>query len=215
MESLIRLLERFKLRWSSIAYDSRTHPAEAYYATIYMDHFTKHLDDLKTEQRLKILDAGCGTGRFSVPLANQGYQIQAIDIHKDSLRVAKENAEKAGLEIEFINDDLAQALTRFPNNEFDVSMSIEALYVCKTYKDIIADLHRITRKGGLLFITYRTPFYYTTQALCNGNFDDAIMILKNSEGRLLKGHHRIYYNWQTNAQIDAIYKKNGSTILGK
>ncbi len=80
MESLIRLLERFKLRWSSIAYDSRTHPAEAYYATIYMDHFTKHLDDLKTEQRLKILDAGCGTGRFSVPLANQGYQIQAIII---------------------------------------------------------------------------------------------------------------------------------------
>lgn len=215
MEKLVEFVEKIKRRWSPAAYDTRVHPAEAYYGSIYMRYLSPYLEDLNTGSGLDILDAGCGTGRFSIPLAEMGNRIRAVDFHKGSIQVANENAARSGLDIDFIEDDITHAVAAFRDSEFDISMSIEALLICKDYSEIISHLHRITRTGGLLFITHRTPFYYIMQALSEGNYDDAILVQNNTEGRLKKGHHRIYYNWQTNAQIDSIYSSNGSTILGK
>ena len=53
---------------------------------------------------LNWLDVGCGTGRYSVELANNGAKVTAIDFCKPMLEVAKQNAGE--LDIRFVYADL-------------------------------------------------------------------------------------------------------------
>jgi 2-polyprenyl-3-methyl-5-hydroxy-6-metoxy-1,4-benzoquinol methylase len=203
MEWFIQICERFKRRFVPIHYDATFHPAEIYYTSIYMDRMRPLLD---------FLDAGCGTGRFLVPFAEQGHRMTAIDFHHDSLRIAVENANKAGVEVASHAGDLQKVIQQFDDHSFDAVMSIEVLYTSKNREGVMAELQRVLRPGGLLFVTHRTRFYYLTQALAKGAIDDANLIATKSEGRLLKKLHRIHYNWQSKAEIEAIYHGLGMEI---
>ena len=57
----------------------------------------------------KVLDVACGAGRNAVYLAGAGYQVDAIDISSEGLKLARENAEDQGLRINWIEHDLDQA----------------------------------------------------------------------------------------------------------
>lgn len=52
---------------------------------------------------LKIADVGCGTGRYSIALAKEGYQVAAVDVSRQMLHLAAENARAAGVQIRFAN----------------------------------------------------------------------------------------------------------------
>ena len=44
--------------------------------------------------RLKILDVGAGTGRYSVPLAEEGYDVTALELVKHNLGRLKQKSDK-------------------------------------------------------------------------------------------------------------------------
>lgn len=212
MEWFIEFCEHLKRRFVPIHFDATTHPAETYYTSIYMDRMQGLLSELDDRFPLDFLDSGCGTGRFLIPFAQQGHRMTAIDFHKDSLRIAKEHAEKVGVEIDTHDGDFAKVLVQFEDESFDAAMSLEALYTTKDRTGVMRELVRVLRPGGLLFVTHRTRFYYLMQALAKGAIDDALLITQASEGRLLKKLHRIYYNWQSKAEIEILYEQLGLTI---
>jgi len=53
------------------------------------------------------LDLGCGGGLWSIELARRGWQGTGVDIVPNALRTARERAEKAGVEVRFVEGDLA------------------------------------------------------------------------------------------------------------
>lgn len=54
----------------------------------------------------RALDVATGAGRNALFLAEQGYQVDAVDISDVGLSIAKRNATKAGLHINWIQADL-------------------------------------------------------------------------------------------------------------
>jgi len=56
----------------------------------------------------RALDVACGAGRNSMLLAQAGYQVDAIDISREGLNLARLNAENQGLSINWIEQDLDQ-----------------------------------------------------------------------------------------------------------
>ncbi|ANU18391.1 hypothetical protein BBI11_15695 [Planococcus maritimus] len=52
-----------------------------------------------------IVDLGCGTGRVTIPLAQQGYQLIGVDIHEGMLARAKEKTFDTNLSIDWILQD--------------------------------------------------------------------------------------------------------------
>ena len=56
----------------------------------------------------KALDVACGAGRNAIFLARQGYRVDAIDISPVGLELARQEAERLGLEINWIEQDLDQ-----------------------------------------------------------------------------------------------------------
>jgi SAM-dependent methyltransferase len=58
------------------------------------------------EKGAAILDLCCGIGRHSVALAEDGYKITGVDITAPYLEQAKVNAQKRGVQIEFLQGDM-------------------------------------------------------------------------------------------------------------
>jgi SAM-dependent methyltransferase len=56
----------------------------------------------------RALDVACGAGRNAILLAHAGYQVDAIDISREGLNLARQNAENQGLGINWIEQDLDQ-----------------------------------------------------------------------------------------------------------
>ena len=83
-----------------------------YDANIY-DAMNTNLDDLYFYKRwlpenkdARILELCCGTGRLTLPIAKEGYDITGVDYTPSMLAQAKNKAAEAGLEISFIEADI-------------------------------------------------------------------------------------------------------------
>jgi len=53
-----------------------------------------------------ILELGCGTGSFGIEMARRGYEMICLDLSTEMLGCAAEKAEKEGLDILFLNQDM-------------------------------------------------------------------------------------------------------------
>ena len=83
-----------------------------YDANIY-DGMNTHIDDLQFYKRWLpqnkdacVLELCCGTGRLTIPIAKDGYDISGVDHTSSMLEQAKVKASEAGLEVEFIEADI-------------------------------------------------------------------------------------------------------------
>ena len=56
----------------------------------------------------RALDVACGAGRNAIFLAQAGYKVDAIDISREGLKLARQEAENQGLSINWIEHDLDQ-----------------------------------------------------------------------------------------------------------
>jgi ubiquinone/menaquinone biosynthesis C-methylase UbiE len=79
------------------------------------------IEELSLAKGCLILDIGCGTGRHAVELARRGYRITGVDISSGMLAEAKKAAERAGVQVEWIQADAA----RFElNKTFDAALCL-------------------------------------------------------------------------------------------
>lgn len=61
---------------------------------------------LPQDKGARILELCCGTGRLTIPIARDGYDITGVDITPSMLERAKSKAADLGLEVEFIEADI-------------------------------------------------------------------------------------------------------------
>ena len=56
---------------------------------------TKYIHEyLNTMDNPKIIDIGAGTGAYSIPLANEGYDVTAVELIKHNLMTLRKNSDK-------------------------------------------------------------------------------------------------------------------------
>jgi ubiquinone/menaquinone biosynthesis C-methylase UbiE len=101
-------------------------------------------------QGMRVLDVGCGTGNFSIKLAQKGCKVTGIDISEKMLHIARKKAEMAGLNIEFKNVDVYDL--DFPDESFDAVFSMAAFEFIKEPKKAFDEMYRVLKTGGQLLI---------------------------------------------------------------
>ncbi len=91
----------------------------------------------------KALDVACGAGRNAIFLAQAGFDVDAIDISREGLKKAKNNAEGRGLDINWIEHDFDQVY------EFDIDYDV-IVVLWYVNLPLIARLSGCLAPGGYL-----------------------------------------------------------------
>lgn len=114
-----------------------------------MKYIHKYLETMKEP---KILDVGAGTGRYSVQLANEGYDVTAVELVKHNLGVLKSKGSSVKA-----YQGTALDLSRFKDDSFDLTLVFGPMYHLYTIEDKVKALKeakRVTRKGGVILVAY-------------------------------------------------------------
>ncbi len=98
----------------------------------------------------RALDAGCGTGIYSIELAKRGAVTTGADSSEDMLVWARAKARKEGLTIDFVSADAL--MLPFPDDYFDLVLSAGMLCFIKERGKALQEMLRVLKPGGKLII---------------------------------------------------------------
>lgn len=107
---------------------------------------------LREDKNKKIIDIGAGTGRYSVALANEGYDVTAVELVKYNLGILK---QKNSLVKAYQGNALK--LSRFNDESFDITILFGPMYHLIKFEDKVKALKeaaRVTKKGGVILVAY-------------------------------------------------------------
>jgi len=106
------------------------------------------LDLLRPGHGETILDAGCGTGVFTLDILALGAQVIGLDISLPMLRRSREKARGEPLQI--VSGDMLHL--PFPENVFDRVVSVTALEFIEDGQGAVRELFRVTKRGGSIVV---------------------------------------------------------------
>lgn len=107
------------------------------------DHIVSRVDVQEGE---RVLDVACGTGNAAIPAAAAGGEVTGLDITPELLEDARRNAQKYGVEVEWIEGD-AQDLP-FEDGSFDVVVSTFGCMFAPDHAKAAAEIVRVLKPGG-------------------------------------------------------------------
>ena len=114
----------------------------------------------------RVLDVGCGTGRTTIPLYEQGYEVVGVDITPAMIDTARSIASQQGLAINYEVGDATHL--PYPNASFD-----HALFSFNGWAQIpgrvnraaaLSEIYRVLRPGGHYIFTTHTRTFKLTRA---------------------------------------------------
>mgnify|MGYP004647704913 FL=1 len=108
-------------------------------------------DYLNKMNNPKIIDIGAGTGKYSIELSNQGYDVTAIELVKHNLSYIKKYDKIKSYQGNAID------LSRFKDETFDLTLLFGPMYHLINENDKIKALNeakRITKKDGIIMVAY-------------------------------------------------------------
>lgn len=187
---------------------------------VTMKYIHEALNNLKNElgidanEKIKILDVGAGTGRYSVPLSEEGYDVTAIELVKYNLGILK----KKNSNVKAFQGNALNINRKFAENEFDLTLVFGPMYHLLNNDDKVKALlnaKRVTKPNGYILVAYTMNEYsFVVHAIqenkmseCfeEGLIDDSFHTLTNEDS---------LYDYVRLEDID-LYNKEASLVREK
>ncbi len=114
----------------------------------------RYLDPLLTAD-CKIAEIGAGTGRYSVTLAKEGYDVTAVELVQHNLDILKSKLDGSENIKTFLGNALD--LNMLDDNTYDVTLLLGPMYHLYSEKDKVLALKeavRITKPSGYILVAY-------------------------------------------------------------
>ena len=147
----------------------------------WCEAITKYLG-MNGREHSRVLELGCGTGTFTMLMAQSGYEMTGIDMSVDMLREAERKRKAAKLDITYMQQDMRalEADDRFPvivsvcdsmnymENDFDLQSAMERV------RDALTD-------EGIFIFDMKTPAYYERlgKQVFTDSTDDSTYVWEN------------------------------------
>ena len=179
----------------------------------YIHEYLKELVvDGREKSEVKILDIGAGTGRYSVPLSEEGYDVTAVELVKHNLGILKAK----GSNVKAYQGN-ALKLGRFQDESFDVTLLFGPMYHLFTFEDkkkALDEAKRVTKPGGVILVAYCMNEY----GVLTYAFKERHILECVAEQRLTEDFHTIsetknLYDYMRIEDIDALVESCGLTRI--
>ncbi|BBI31833.1 class I SAM-dependent methyltransferase [Cohnella abietis] len=118
----------------------------------------------------RILDIGAGPGKYSIALSELGYEVNLADLTPKLVEMAKLKAREAGVLERFNGFHVVDArdMSSFKDEQFDACLMLGPMYHLQTEEDrskAIRELHRVTKKGGPVFVAFMSRLKHLTTSM--------------------------------------------------
>lgn len=148
----------------------------------------------------KILEAGVGNGRMSIPLLKYGLVVDGIDISNEMLKIYKNNLDEQNLEAKIINKDLKEFVSL--NTYEAIIMPTGSICMIEEVEDlkvIIKNFYESLIEGGKLLIDfiYPTTFKPGSKHLTEIDLDNENKITININHNSIDWSKQIAYSNNT------------------
>jgi ubiquinone/menaquinone biosynthesis C-methylase UbiE len=208
--------EEVKAVYDTIAteYDERipgAGPADDMFTANEMDWLLS-----KIQPGERVLDIGCGTGRFTVPLAELGAEVSALDISVGMLDVLRKKLRSKGLSADLKQGDMCEL--PFPDATFDVVTSFLALmHVPPADRPaVFHEVRRVLKPGGRMALGVKNGIF---ERLFKGDRFAAVDVTDVEGKKLLftNTNHGTEYQaaWYsfTPQELEALFARAGMTVV--
>jgi ubiquinone/menaquinone biosynthesis C-methylase UbiE len=143
-----------RLRYASRLFDEWPEKYDRWFETpigALVKKYEKELliDLLQPGPEEKILDVGCGTGIFTLDILAFGPCVTGLDISRPMLKRA--GFKTAGYPFQGLAANMSDL--PFVDECFDKVVSVTAIEFVEDAKGAIAELFRVTKKGGVIVVT--------------------------------------------------------------
>ena len=139
----------------------------------------RFLKFLRKEEKFKvevknILDLGCGTGRNSNYLAEEGNKVIGIEISKTALKLAQTRAKELNVIVDYRLGDIGEPY-EIEENSIDIVLDITSSNSLneKGREIYLSECSRVLKPGGYFFV----------RALCKDGNKNVKNLLKQSPGK--------------------------------
>lgn len=143
--------------------DGRTPSVSVATHTAYLERFVRAGD--------RVLDAGCGPGRFTIELARIGARVVASDLSPGQLELHRRYAAAVDVEDRVVAD-----VTQLPfeDGAFDATVCYGGAlsYVLDRAGDGVAELARVTRPGGHVLVSVMGLVGITIHSIRSGMLEE-------------------------------------------
>lgn len=172
-----------------------------------MKYIHEYLPQGKKET-IKILDVGAGTGRYSVQLAGEGYDVTAVELVKYNLGILK--SKKSSVKAYQGN---ALNLSRFEADQFDMVLVFGPMYHLYTKEDKVKALKeakRVVKPGGIILVSYcMNEYSILTYGFKEGHMKESIRNQKVDDSFHVRSKEEDLYDYVRIEDIDAIDQAAG------
>ena len=162
----------------------------------------------RAKEDIKLLDIGAGTGRYSVAIANEGYDVTAVELVKHNLGLlkAKNSSVKA-------MQGNALRLKKLEDEQFDVTLLFGPMYHLFSEEDrlkALLEAKRVTKKGGVILVAYVMNEYgVLTYAFKEKHVMECVEQKRFTEDFHTVSEPKDLYDYVRIEDIDALNEKAG------
>lgn len=116
----------------------------------------------------RLIDLGCGAGRLAIALAQQGFQVLAVDLSAPMLDVVGEKAGAAGVHVDRLQANLVE-LDCLADATFDYAAclfsTLGMIAGADARRRFLAHVRRLVRPGGVFVVhVHNRSFLWLTRA---------------------------------------------------
>jgi ubiquinone/menaquinone biosynthesis C-methylase UbiE len=155
-------------------------------------------DIFKRNDCKNIMDLGCGEGRHSIYLAQQGFKVYATDISETGIEITKSKAEELKLEnIQFKQHDMRDM--PFDNNSLDGILCVwtTGQGILEDSRKNVNEIYRVLKPNGVVVIDYISV---DDKQYGKGNEIEKDTFINNIEGE-----ENIPYHYSTSNELKELY----------
>ncbi len=185
--------------------------------TVTMHYIHEVLESIKAERGIEasdisLIDIGAGTGRYSVALSSEGYDVTAVELVKYNLGILK----KKGSSVKAYQGN-AMKLKRFEDESFDVALLMGPMYHLISEENKLKALFeakRVVKKGGFIFVAYcMNEYSILSYGFKEGHIKELLERGRIDEDFRVRPKEDELYDYVRLEEIDALNQKTDLTRI--
>ncbi len=155
----------------------------------------------------KLLEVGAGTGRYSIALAREGFQVTGVELLEHNLAVLRENGKKLENLTAYQGDALD--LGRFREGEFDMTLVLGPMYHLYDRADALQAIRealRVTKKGGVVIFAFLSVYAIMGNNYLKGNWTWGYQENFDAGGRVLHFPEQLFTGYDV-TEFESLFRE--------